>query len=439
MFKIKNVWVCQINDNNIDPFFGDIELADGSISSLIERDYVFENVETAEDIDGAGRVVTIPNINFHEHFYSRLAKGLPSIGPSTNFQEILENLWWKLDKLLDEDMLKASVHMGAIESIRNGVTYVFDHHSSPTFTKGSLRTIGDVMSQYSLRGVLCFETSDRNGKSISEDSINEHVNTFSDFDNSDFQVLLGLHASFTLNDSTLNLAHKLLKEHHLGIHIHLCEDKSDAEITLEKTNYTPIERLNNFGLLNDRSILAHGIHLTATDYKIISESGSAIAYNLHSNLNNSVGIPDFTSVPKSIPILLGTDGMHANVASSLKQYFLLMRNAGLSFEEVFGRVSSNYFKQLSFIKQYFHDFPSLHINDRADLIIWDYVPPTPFTKENFWGHYIYGILESPVQHVIQKGNFLMKDFQINFDVNEKRKTINTQGNRLFQKFSEAVE
>ena len=248
--------------------------------------------------------------------------------------------------------------------------------------------------------------------------------------------MLGLHASFTLNDDTLRKASELVKEFGPGIHIHLCEDKIDTEESLANYQNLPVKRLIQFSLLNEKSILAHGIHLTADDYSSIAKNGSAIVYNLDSNFNNAVGLPQFPGVPSSLPILTGTDGMNSNPARTFKQLFLLARHQGMTFEESFNWIKKVYFDQHNFIQKYFPDFPSLNTNNRADLIIWDYVPPTPFMEENFWGHFIYGILDRPVYSVIQNGNVLMNSFKISFNDTEYQKNIIAQGNRLYEKMSE---
>ncbi len=150
--------------------------------------------------------------------------------------------------------------------------------------------------------------------------------------------------------------------------------------------------------------------MTDEEYNSIEKSESAIVYNLDSNLNNAVGLPELFTAQLKIPILTGTDGMNSNPARTLKQIFLLSRYQGMTFDQSFDLVKKVYFDQLNFIQKYFPDFTSLNIKDRADLIIWDYVPPTPFMEENFWGHFIYGILDRPVHSVIQNGNVLMNRF-----------------------------
>jgi cytosine/adenosine deaminase-related metal-dependent hydrolase len=438
--NITNAWICQIKDQKIIPVFGDVLISEGRISEIIKKDFkdfLSKPLQNSDDsINAGGRVLTVPMINFHDHFYSRLAKGLPIKDSMENFKLILQNLWWKLDLALDSEMIRASAQMAALESIRNGVTYIFDHHSSPNSTNGSLKIIADVLGEFTLRGALCFETTDRNGKSFSQNGISENINFFKNSTNENIKAILGLHASFTLDDDTLKKASELVKELGLGIHIHLCEDKIDRSDSLANYKHLPVERLIKFDLLNDKSILAHGIYLTDNEYFSIENGGSAVVYNLDSNLNNAVGLPELSLVPVKVPILTGTDGMNSNPAKTLKQIFLLSRNQGMTFDQSFELVKKVYFDQLNFIKKYFPDFPSLDTNNRADLIIWDYVPPTPFIEENFWGHFIYGILDRPVHSVIQNGNILMNDFKISFDDWKYHKNILEQGNRLYNKMSE---
>jgi cytosine/adenosine deaminase-related metal-dependent hydrolase len=435
--KITNAWICQLENNSIKPVFGDISFIDGKISDISVANFsAFDfNTKSEEDtIDAGGRVLTIPSINFHDHFYSRLAKGLLLKGPMNNFYNILKNLWWKVDFVLDKEMIRASAQMASIESIRNGVTYIFDHHSSPNFALGSLNIISDVLEESNLRGALCFEISDRNGKASAEKGINETEEFLnSHLNDENIKSLIGLHASFTLSNSSLKNAAEIQQKYNCGIHIHLCEDKIDSEKSLSKFGKLPAQRLEDYGLLNEQSILAHGIHLSKKDYKIIRKNGSALVLNPDSNMNNAVGLPKFGIIPDDIPILCGTDGMSSNPARSLKQLFLLIRHSGISFESAFSNIQKIYFDQINFIRKYFPDFTSLMIGDRADFVIWDYIPPTTFLSDNFWGHFIYGIIERPVYSVIQYGEVLMNNFQLIKDFEYYNKSISEQGKRLFNK------
>lgn len=437
-FTISNAWICQIQQNAINPIFGDLIVHKGAIHSIQPKDFkkfVSQSmVESSDSLNANGRALTIPLVNFHEHIYSRLAKGLPIRGAMDNFQNILNNLWWKLDLALDAEMIEASAQMAALESIQNGVTYLFDHHASPNSTTGSLNIIKAALKNFGLRGILCFETSDRNSKAKADEALRENIHFIKESQTTDFKGMLGLHALFTLTDSTLQNAADLLKNLSTGIHIHLAESEDDPQHSKKRHGIGLAQRLKEFNLLIPFTILAHGNHLADEDYRIISDSGAAIVYNPDSNLNNAVGLAFYSNVPSQIPILAGTDGMSANIARALKQLFLLYRHQGASFEQAFQWLQKIYFDQIAFVLRYFPDFPSLQAGDRADFILWDYIPPTPFSAENFWGHFIYGMLERPVHTVVQNGKVLLQNRQLQIgDPDNLYKSIYAQGARLFSK------
>jgi cytosine/adenosine deaminase-related metal-dependent hydrolase len=248
--------------------------------------------------------------------------------------------------------------------------------------------------------------------------------------------MFGLHASFTLDDSTLQHVSKFIEHNDIGIHIHICEDEVDRTLSLQKYRKSPAQRLLDFNLLNEKSILVHGVHLTKEELVKLSTRKPALAVNLDSNLNNAVGIPSFENIPDEISILCGTDGMHANIPRSQKQLFLTLRSQNYSFDKTFYFFRKMYFDQLNFVKKYFPNFTSLHIGNRADFIIWDYIPPTPISKNNFWGHYIYGVLERPVHTLIQNGKVLLNNFNLmEIDELEINKYVYEQGKRLFNYIS----
>ena len=439
---VANAWLCKIIENKVNPVFCDFLVEDGKIKKIVEKDFneypnnlSQENDPDSFDVNGA--VITIPNVNFHEHIYSRLAKGIPINGPMDNFLNILKNLWWKLDLALDQEMVKACTHMAAYESIQNGVQYIFDHHSSPNFTGGSLNCIKEILHLYSLNGVLCFETSDRNGEQLKEEALLENVSFLKEKTNDNFKGMFGLHASFTVADSTLSKVSEYLNDSDTGIHIHLCEDDVDNTLSINKYGARPAERLKKYNLLNEKSILAHAIHLSNEDFEILKKSECAIAINLESNLNNAVGLPGIADFPEEVTLLIGTDGMHANVAKSLKQLFLILRQQGVNFDQAFSILNKVYFDQINFVKQYFQDYTSLNVNDRADFIVWDYIPPTPLTSDNFLSHYIYGVVERNVKASYCKNKFLMKNFKFNIPQDKKiERLINENGYKLYSLMKE---
>ena len=458
---IRNVWLCRVVEDSIRPQFCDLHLAGGRISEIRPADYRRYLQGRAPDgaagpdhgsfagsavgpeaaagqtdcgavIDAAARVATVPAVNFHEHLYSRLAKGLTLPGPMDSFRSLLANLWWRLDEALDEPMVEACAYLGAAQSLHRGVTYVFDHHSSPAFVRGSLDTLARILGTAGLRSVLCLETSDRHEETITRACLEEQRRFLQRSCNADLHGLVGLHAPFTLSDATLQHAASLCRERSAGIHIHLAEDRYEQTYSRETFGCSATERLQRFGLLERPGIVAHGVHLQEEEWRILAGARCALAVNPDSNLNNAVGLGRYARIPDSLPIVAGTDGMHASPSRSLKQVFLLHRHRGGSVSESFALVRRIYSDQLSFVRTFFPDYPYLNPGDRADLVIWDYRPASPFRSETFWGHLIYGILEAPAWTVCMRGRALLAAGVLrSFDSESAARLAAVQGERLF--------
>ncbi len=371
-------------------------------------------------IDLNGRYVSPGLVCSHNHFYSTLARGiLANIKPPKNFVDILKNLWWKLDKAIDEEILYYSGMIGAIESIKSGTTSVIDHNSSPNFIKGSLNVLKKCFDNVGLRGILCYEISDRNGRNGAIEGIEESVdfiNKITQYDSSRnlLESAIGAHASFTLTDETLSLISELLNETGKGIHIHAGEDKFDEAYTKRKFGKSVIKRLNDFKLLNNKTILAHGVHLSNDEINIINGNESFLIHNPRSNMNNSIGY--LKNLGRLKNVALGTDGIGSNMLEELK--FAYFKNN----DEKLKLSPDNFLKYLqngnSILKRYFTSkFGKIERNYKADLVIFNYNSPTPVANKNLAGHFIYGFLSSDVETVLINGKIVYEKREFPFDIN----------------------
>jgi cytosine/adenosine deaminase-related metal-dependent hydrolase len=447
---IRNLWLCQTGESSVQPVFGDLLLEEGRIREVRRTDFhAFLRTRAgsgrlpapapaktgrAEPLDGEGRLATPPLVNFHEHLYSRLAKGLSPAGPTDSFLAILENLWWRLDRALDLDMVEACARLGAAEAIRSGVTCLYDHHASPGATEDSLEVIAGALAEAGLRGVLCYETSDRYGAQGVKAALEENRRFLRTHSEGEVRGLLGLHAPFTLSDETLQAAAEIRREAGTGIHIHLAEDRHDSELCRARYGLTPAVRLQRFGLLGPGGILAHAIHLAPEDRSALAAEGAAVAYNPDSNLNNAVGLASFAALPPEVPVLCGTDGMHGNPGRSMKQLFLLARHQGLSAGAAFDFARKIYYDQERFARLSFPDHPALKPGERADLVVWEYRPPTPLDPGTFWGHFLYGVLESTPALVLQGGRLLLHEGRVQtLEEASAGAAAALQGERLFER------
>ncbi len=341
-------------------------------------------------IDCTGKYITQSFVCGHHHVYSALARGMgaPKKNPE-NFNEILEYVWWTLDKCLDVEMIEASALYTAMASLKNGVTFVIDHHASPNAINGSLEIIASAFEKVGASHLLCYEISDRDGLDKTEEGLSETAEYLKNH-----QGLVGLHASFTISDNTLRKAVELAKQSDSGIHIHVAEAESDQDHCVENYGIRVIERLNNFGALDSgKTILGHCLHLSDNEKEIINNSPAWLVQNTESNLNNKVGY--FNAKGLGENIMMGTDGMHSDMLRSAKAAFFVGQNFDtIGYDSVYQRFRN----------------ADKYLNDNGfaghgpnNLVVLDYDTPTPFNSGNFYGHFVFGLESKHVQHVISKG------------------------------------
>lgn len=387
-----------------------------AVGEELDHQYKAEKV-----LDLNGKYVSPGLVCAHNHFYSALARGiLTDIPPSPDFVSILKNLWWRLDRALDEHTLYYSGIIGALEAIKAGTTTVIDHHASPKFIKGSLETLKRCFEQVGLRGILSYEVTDRNGEKGMREGLEESLRFVELLDGekekiaySLIETAIGAHAPFTLSDKTLSGLSDAVFDSGRGIHIHTAEDAFDPSFSHHFHGLDIMKRLATFDLLNEKSLFVHGVHFSEDDIDLLNAHHAFLIHNPRSNMNNGVGyMSKLHQVKKAA---LGTDGIGANMLEELKVAFFKNSDAG-------GLLDLNAFLKMlqngnQLLERYFQTgFGRIEPDYIADLVIFDYQPPTPLTGENLAGHLIYGFASRDVETVIVNGKVVYEDRQFPFDV-----------------------
>ncbi len=335
----------------------------------------------------------------HHHVYSALATGMgaPKKIP-VNFEETLKYIWWTLDVCLDAEMIEASALATAIACAKNGVTFVIDHHSSPSHIKGSLDIIARAFDKVGISHLLCYEITDRNGKEAAQQALDETGEYLSKQ-----QGLVGLHASFTVADQTLAKSAELVKKYNTGIHIHVAEDTIDENDSHQKYNKSVVKRLSDFGLLqSSKTILSHCLHISDAERELVQHSDVWIAQNTDSNLNNKVGFFNSNKIGKNV--MLGTDGMHSDMLKSAKTSFFVGQNFdAIDYGETYRRFRN--------IHRYVAENNFTGDGDN-NLVVLDYNPATSINSSNFLGHFIFNLESKHVQHVISNGKLIVNDRKV---------------------------
>jgi len=280
----------------------------------------------------------------HHHLYSTLARGMPPPPKTpTTFQEILEQIWWRLDAALDLEMLEWSAKLGALEALEAGTTAIVDHHESPNAIEGSLSVIADACAEVGVRVKTAYGVTDRHGSDGARRGIAENARFLDGGGNG----LVGIHASFTCEQDTLDHAAALAADRGVGVHIHVCEGPEDRDAPEKLT-----------GLTTDRWLLAHCVHLP-TDHQL----RGTILHNPRSNLNNSVGYADPGRF--SNPVALGTDGIGANMIESFRLAYVLQRDRDVtaSPDAAWGWIGQGW---------------ELMPEAKNDIVTWSYDPMDPW-------------------------------------------------------------
>jgi cytosine/adenosine deaminase-related metal-dependent hydrolase len=328
----------------------------------------------------------------HHHLYSALARGMPAPPrPPRLFTDVLELVWWRLDRALDLDMIRWSALLGALEALECGTTAIVDHHSSPNAIDGSLDVIAEACAEVGVRVVCCYEVTDRNGVDGAKAGLAENER----FLRAGGRGLVGAHACFTLSEDTLDAVCGLAEDLGVGVHVHVAEDASDVRAGVRLAHRS-----------HDDWVLAHCVHLD----RVLA---GTVVHNPRSNLNNAVGYGRPTRFPR---VALGTDGIGADMLEEFRLAFALARNVDLDAtpELAWGWLEGG---------------ASLVPDVLDDVVTWSYAPIVP-------GHLAYTTAVR-VERVEVDGHVLLDELgPTRVDSTEIRTRAAEQAGRLVRRMEE---
>lgn len=398
-------------------------IEDGAVA--VDGKLIIETGETAslrskypeaEYMDAKGRLVMPGFINAHMHYYSTFARGISLGGrPATTFGEVLSGLWWRLDKRLTLDDVYYSCMGPMIDEIRAGVTSVIDHHASPYAVEGSLFKIAEAAKLFGIRSNFCYETSDRNGEKIVQAGIRENTNFAKHCKEQNDDMLgslFGMHAQMTISEKTLNKCVEAAAGENTGFHIHAAEGLEDVVDGLSKYNLRVIERLHKYGVLSEKSITVHCVHVTEEEIGLLKDSGVAVVHNPQSNMGNAVGVsPVLDMMKKGVLVGMGTDGYSADALDSFKTAAILHKHAKGVPSAAWAEPPVMLFENNKKIMERFIKGKTGAIakDHYADIIIVDYKGPTPVNADTINSHILFGVTGRHVDTTIINGRIIMKD------------------------------
>lgn len=395
---------------------GGAVLLDGdTIREVGETNALAARHPAAERLDARGQLVMPGGVCAHTHFYGAYSRGMGIPGPAPrNFPEILERLWWPLDKALDRDAVRFSALVCLVDAIKHGTTTLIDHHASPNFIDGSLDVIADAVTEAGLRAVLCYEVTDRDGPDKAQAGIAENVRFLRAARSRPLvAATFGLHASLTLTDETLRACVEAASGLDTGFHIHVAEHEADEEDSLRKAGKRVVERLDSFGILGPQTIVAHAVHVNAAERAILKDTQTWVSHQPRSNMNNAVGAAALDAMfDEGIALALGNDGFSNNMWAEWKAAYLLHkvvnRDPRLAPGDRIAQIATTNNARLAslFFPQ---QVGALVPGAAADVILVDYHPFTPLNAGNLPWHVLFGFESSMVTTTIVAGRVLMRD------------------------------
>jgi cytosine/adenosine deaminase-related metal-dependent hydrolase len=269
-----------------------------------------------------------------------------------------------------------------------------------------------------------YELSDRDGAQIAQEGIEENVafiKRCAKGKDAQLRALFGLHASFTIKDETLERVSAAGRELGAGFHVHVAEAKSDQDYNEKHFGMRVVERLHKFGILSPKTIAAHCVHVNDDEMNLLRDTGTAVAHNPQSNMNNAMGVADIVKMSqKGILVGLGTDAMTVNMLEEVRvalwAQHLAHDNPSVGFMEALGTLAFNNAKIAN--RYWDQKVGVLQEGGAADVILMDYFPPTPFDESTFLGHLGFGLAQTFVDTTICGGKVLMENKKLKIDVDE---------------------
>lgn len=357
--------------------------------------------------DCSGKLVMPGNVCAHHHLYSALARGMPyRLASPSDFIEILRRVWWRLDRALDDESIRASAERGGIEALKSGTTTIVDHHASPNAIDGSLDAIADELGELGVRSVLCYEVTDRDGPERAAAGVEEN-RRFLRTTRPLAKGMMGAHASFTLSDETLAACADCASEAGVGVHIHVAEDDADERDSLERCGKRVVERLRDAGIVTGDSLLAHCVHVDRSEMDMVSSAGATVVCNPRSNMNNAVGHSPFNH--REPRVALGTDGIGGDMISESQVGFFRAKEADVFTAPSWPLVRLSESARLAGRVYGEPLLGTLRTGAPADIVVYDYPPPAPIGSDNLAGHWVFGLSPSQVRDVYVAGDLVLQN------------------------------
>jgi cytosine/adenosine deaminase-related metal-dependent hydrolase len=388
------------------------------VGSMQDYNKESNDSKVTETFDCGGALVMPGLIVGHGHIYSAFVRGIQMPFSPSTFRELLEQLWWRLDRGIDLETAYHSALVYGVEHIKSGVTTLFDHHASGTDIIGTLAELKrGLCDDIGMRGIFCFETSDRFNV---QECLEENLNFLKKEHCSKHAAMFGMHASLSLSEETLQKVAEVIEDY--PVHVHVGESLEDEEESVAKYGKRIVERFNDHGLLNKNSLLAHCVNINEREAEIIAEKECVIALNPTSNMNTSVGLPDYALLKKyNIKTVIGNDSLGTNIT---RDYLNMLYSMHLRLKSAWQFSYDDLLTCIRNVYDYAGTMLGIKIGQIkpgyvADMLTVPYRVPTILNQDNAFNYLVDGVFSHfHPKEVWVGGELKLKDFQTMWDEEE---------------------
>ncbi|MDO9535858.1 MAG: amidohydrolase [Bacillota bacterium] len=366
-------------------------------------------------------------INTHTHAAMTLFR---SYADDMSLMDWLQKKIWPVEAKLQREDIYWGTMLAILEMLKGGTTCFADMYF---FMDEVARACGESGIRASIsQGLIGIE----NAKGL--DGLKESsrlVENWHKKDDGRITVMLGPHAPYTCPPAYLQKVASKAAELGIPIHIHLSETRSEVEECRAAYGKTPIELMDEIGLLEQNVLAAHCVHLTGREIEIISEKKVAVAHNPGSNLKLGSGVAPLAELlKKGALVSLGTDGASSNnnldMVEEMRLAALLQKGVSedptvVTAEDALTMATLNGAKSL-FLDE---EIGTLRKGSKADLIMFNLKKPHFYPLHNLISHLVYSAASSDVELVMVNGKFLMEKGKL-LTIDEERILFEAQNRAL---------
>ena len=392
---------------------GALYISKGKIAALGSEEEVFQRIPKVEDLetyDCMGNLILPGLIDLHQHLYLSLARDYIYAHPAQNWSDYLPNTWWRYAQLLDQDTVQLAALQALLELIRNGVTTIFDLHSSPQQIAGSLESTAGAMQRAGLRSGLAYEISDRSGPEAFESALSESLDFLQKYDGSDGVLgLIGLSGNDSLSEDSLAAIVSRMPSDS-GLHLHLAEEQADADFCREIGYKGSVDRLQQQQLLGPKTLLAGAQFLSPDEREQVSRSGAAIVQLPLSNLFRGLPILSESTMPEGTGGI-GSDAFSSHPLQGLQYSYWTSQAQSDQHRAILNDQIKRLFQENSRIAtRFFPESPGILRKDAsADVVVYDYAPLSEISTDNLADQIVFGLGNRSAKLVIARGRILYMD------------------------------